>query len=211
MPPVVENLVPTVFVVDDDVSLCAAVQRLFGTVGLRCETFQSGGEFLKRAEDDVTGCVLLDVRMPGLSGLDLQRKLNEEGKDLPVIFMTGYADVPMTVHAMKAGAVEVLTKPFEVEVLVGAVRQALERERVRRIEREELRLYRQRFATLTAREREVMRLVATGMLNKNVADALGMAEKTVKAHRSHVMHKMQADSLAQLVRMADRLTGPTAR
>ena len=211
MPPVVEELVPTVFVVDDDASLCAAVQRLFGTVGLRCETFQSGSAFLKRSEDDLTGCVLLDVRMPGLSGLDLQKKLNEEGKDLPVIFVTGYADVPMTVRAMKAGAVEVLTKPFETEVLLGAVHQALDRERVRRIEREELRQYRQRFATLTARERQVMRLVATGMLNKNVADELGMAEKTVKAHRSHVMHKMQADSVAQLVRMVDRLSGPTTR
>lgn len=196
---------PTIFVVDDDPSVRTAVKRLLASVGLPCETFGTALEFLKRAEHGVTGCVLLDVRMPGLSGMDLQRILRADGNELPIIFVTAHADVPMTVRAMKAGAMEVLTKPFEEQALLDAVNQALERERVRMAAFEELQVYRERFDTLTAREREVMGLVVTGLLNKQVADALGTAEKTIKVHRGQVMHKMQARSFAELVRIADRL------
>ncbi len=182
-----------------------ALRRLLGSVGLPCETFGTATEFLKRAEQGVYGCLLLDVRMPGPSGIDLQRMLTAAGHDLPIIFVTGHADVPLTVRAMKAGALEVLTKPFDDQVLLDAVYQALERERLARIQRDELRLLRTRYETLTAREREVMGLVVTGMLNKQIAHALGTVEKTIKVHRAQVMHKMEADSLAELVRMADRL------
>jgi len=195
----------TVFVVDDDASVRTAVRRLLGSVGLPCETFGTATEFLKRAEQGVSGCLLLDVRMPGPSGIDLQRMLTAAGHDLPIIFVTGHADVPLTVRAMKAGALEVLTKPFDDQVLLDAVYQALERERIARIQRDELHLLRSRYETLTAREREVMGLVVTGLLNKQVAHALGTVEKTIKVHRAQVMHKMEADSLAELVRMADRL------
>ena len=170
-----------------------------------CETFGTATEFLMRCEQGVSGCLLLDVRMPGPSGIDLQRMLAAAGPDLPIIFVTGHADVPLTVRAMKAGALEVLTKPFDDQVLLDAVYQALERERIARIQRDELHLLRSRYETLTAREREVMGLVVTGLLNKQVAHALGTVEKTIKVHRAQVMHKMEADSLAELVRMADRL------
>ena len=194
----------TVFVVDDHPSVRSALNRLLESIGLPCETFASGADFLDRLRYGATGCVLLDVRMPGLSGLDVQQKMIAEGNDLPIIFLTAYADVAMTVRAMKAGAVEVLTKPFEEQPLLDAVQQALERERERRAAREDRRRYRECFETLTMREREVMQLVVRGLLNKQVADMLGTAEKTVKAHRAQVMHKMQAGSLAELVRMVDR-------
>ena len=150
--------------------------------------------------------MVLDVRMPGASGLDLQRMLNEAETNLPIIFVTAHADVPLTVRAMKAGALEVLTKPFDDQQLLDAVYQALEQERVRSHDRDELHWLRERFETLTAREREVMALVVTGLLNKQIAGELGTAEKTIKVHRAQVMHKMEADSLAELVRMADRLS-----
>jgi FixJ family two-component response regulator len=196
---------PTVFVVDDDPSVRTAVKRLLASVGLSCETFSTAHEFLTRAEHGVSGCLVLDVRMPGASGLDLQRILNRTGTDLPIIFVTAHADVPLTVRAMKAGALEVLTKPFDDQALLDAVYQALEQERVRSHDREELNRLRERFDTLTGREREVMALVVTGLLNKQIAGELGTAEKTIKVHRAQVMHKMGADSLAELVRMADRL------
>ncbi|HUL71850.1 MAG TPA: response regulator [Vicinamibacterales bacterium] len=199
---------PTVFVVDDDPSVRTAVQRLLESVGLPCETFGTATDFLRRAENGASGCLILDVRMPGPSGLDLQRTMAERDLDLPIVFVTAYADVPMTVRAMKAGALEVLTKPFDDQVLLDVVHGALAKARVRLQEREETTRLRALCDGLTPREREVMALVVSGMLNKQIAHQLGTTESTVKAHRAQVMHKMQADSLADLVRAADRLGLP---
>ena len=197
--------VPTVFVVDDDPSVRTALERLLWSVGLPCETFATAPEFLKRAESGVVGCLILDVRMPGPSGLELQRMLVRSGNAIPIIFVTAYADVPLTVRVMKEGALELLTKPFDDQVLLDLVNEAL----ATGGEREEYRVRMEglsaRFETLTPREREVMALVVTGMLNKQIAGVLGTTEKTVKVHRAQVMHKMEADSLASLVRMADFL------
>jgi FixJ family two-component response regulator len=200
-----DPLKPTVFVVDDDPSVRVAILRLFESVGLNCETFASGADFLKRAERGVTGCVVLDVRMPGPSGLELQRLLREAGHDLPVIFVTAFADVPLTVRAMKAGALEVLTKPFDDQALLDVVHFGLEQGRRQQEEHDELKRLQARYDTLTPREREVMAMVVTGKLNKQIAAELGTTEKTIKVHRAQVMHKMEADSVAVLVRMADRL------
>jgi FixJ family two-component response regulator len=199
---------PTVFVVDDDPSVRTAVKRLLKSVGLPCETFSSPSELLTRIEQPAFGCLVLDVRMPGASGLDLQRMLAENGADLPIVFVTAHADVPLTVRAMKAGALEVLTKPFDDQVLLDAVHQALKQARVRHQDALELRKLRERFGALSVREREVMALVVRGRLNTQSADELGISEKTIKTHRAQVMRKMEAASLADLVRMADRLGLP---
>jgi FixJ family two-component response regulator len=196
---------PTVFVVDDDASVRRALARLLSSVGLRVESFPGAAAFLERAPQGERGCILLDVRMPTTNGLDLQRELTSRGIDMPVIFVSAHADLPVTVRAMKAGALEVLTKPFEDEALIAAVKHALARDDARHaafLEQEQLR---ERFATLTNRERTVMSLVVTGMLNKQVAGLLGTSEKTIKVHRAQVMAKMGAASLPDLVRMADRL------
>ena len=196
---------PTVYIVDDDPSVRIAIARLLASVGLPCESFATASEFLKRAERGLSGCLVLDVRMPGLSGLELQHALLESGKQIPVIFVTAHADVPLTVRAMKEGALELLTKPFDDQTLLDAVNGALQIAVVRREADDRLRVLRSRFDTLTPREREVMGLVVTGMLNKQIASVLGTTEKTIKAHRAQVMHKMEADSLPALVRMADSL------
>jgi RNA polymerase sigma factor (sigma-70 family) len=194
-----------VFVVDDDAAVRRSVERLIRSVGLRVESFASAQEFLRREHPDGPACVVLDVRMPGLSGLDLQEKLTAAELAIPVIFMTGHGTVPMSVRAMKAGAVDFLQKPFDDQVLLDAVHQALERDRQARLEGEQLQEVRQRMESLTPREREVFALVVSGMLNKQIAAELGTSEKTIKVHRARVMLKMQADSLADLVRLAEKL------
>ena len=199
---------PVVFVVDDDASLRHALTNLLRSVGLRVETFGSAREFLAGPRPDAPGCLVLDVRLPGLSGLDLQHELAAAQIDLPIIFMTGYGDIPMTVRAMKAGAVEFLTKPFRDQDLLDAIQQALERDRVAWHRRVALAALRQRYNRLTPREREVMRLVVAGLLNKQIAAELGTSEIMVKVHRGQVMRKMQAASVAELVRMAAQLRIP---
>jgi FixJ family two-component response regulator len=197
-----------IFVVDDDLSVREAIKSLIKSVGLRVQTFETAQEFLQSKRLDVTGCLVLDVRLPGLSGLDLQRELAAHDINLPIIFITGYGDIPMSVSAMKAGALEFLTKPFRDQDLLDAIQQALERDRTARRHRMELR---QRFDSLTSREREVMGLVASGLLNKQIAGELGTSEITIKIHRSQVMKKMAAGSLAELVRMTEKLGIPAAR
>ena len=200
-----------VFVVDDDSSIRDALTSLIRSVGLRVEAFESAQAFLSRPRPDAPGCLVLDVRLPGLSGLDLQRELAAAQVTLPIIFITGYGDIPMTVQAMKAGAVEFLTKPFRDQELLDAIQQAIERDRVGRQQRAELAALRQRYMLLTPREREVMQLVVSGMLNKQIAAELGTSEITIKLHRSQVMHKMRAESFAALVRMSTTLGLPTTR
>lgn len=194
-----------VFVIDDDASMRDAISRLLNAVGLTVQTFASAREFLAGRLPDVPGCAVLDVRLPGLSGLDLQREMVERGIHIPVIFITGHGDIPMSVQAMKAGAVEFLTKPFRDQDLLDAVRSGIQLDRQGRKERAELAELRDGLRQLTPREREVMSLVVAGLLNKQIALRLGTSEKTIKIHRSHVMQKMRADSLADLVRMCQKL------
>jgi len=200
-----------VFVVDDDSSVREAIESLIQSVGLRVETFETAQEFLRSKRPDVPGCVVLDVRLPGLSGLDLQRELAAHGIKLPVIFITGHGDIPMSVRAMKAGALEFLTKPFRDQDLLDAIQQALERDRTARQHQMETTELREHFDSLTSREREVMGLVVSGLLNKQIAGELGTSEVTVKIHRSQVMKKMGAGSLAELVRMTEKLGIPAAK
>jgi FixJ family two-component response regulator len=196
---------PIVFVVDDDISVRESLELLIRPEGWEPETFASAQEFLVRPRALVPSCLVLDVSLPGLDGLELQKRVAVERTDMPIIFITGYGDVPMTVQAMKAGAVEFLTKPFGDEVLLSAIRHALERSHTALYQEAEMQVFRDRYASLTRRERQVMALVVSGLLNKQVGGELGISEITVKAHRGQVMQKMKAESFADLVKMAARL------
>jgi FixJ family two-component response regulator len=197
--------IPTVFIIDDDRGMRQAIQDLVESVGLRAEAFATGQDFLRKQLGGNPSCLVLDVRLPQLSGLDFQRHLAETGVQIPIIFITAHGDIPMSVKALKSGAVEFLTKPFRDQDLLDAVQQAIERDKVTRQEQTQVEDLKTRHQALTAREREVMALVVTGMLNKQIAFELGASEATVKIHRGQVMRKMQAQSVVELVRMADKL------
>jgi len=201
---------PIVFVVDDDVWIRESLQTLLQDEGWQPETFASAQEFLDRPRPLTPNCLVLDVSLPGLDGLELQKRIAAERTDMPIIFITGHGDIPMSVGAMKAGAIEFLTKPFSDEVLLTAIRQALERSRLALTQQATKQELRDRYGSLTPREQDVMRLVVSGLLNKQVADELGITESTVKAHRGQVMQKMKANSLADLVKMTARLDQPVA-
>ena len=197
--------IPTVFIIDDDRSMRQAVQDLVESVGLRAESFATGGEFLRRGQTSSPSCLVLDVRLPQMSGLDFQNRLTESGTQIPIIFITAHGDVPMSVKALKAGAVEFLTKPFRDQDLLDAIQQALQRDRTAREQQAEILDVHERYQSLTAREREVMTLVVSGLLNKQIASEIGASEGTVKIHRGNLMQKMKAASLIELVRIADKL------
>jgi FixJ family two-component response regulator len=196
---------PTVFIIDDDKGMRQAIEDLVESVGLRAETFASGEEFLSRGHTSGPSCLVLDVRLPQMSGLDFQRRLTETGMQIPIIFVTAHGDIPMSVRALKSGAVEFLTKPFRDQDLLDAIQQALQHDRAAQEQQAEIHALQARYHALTPREQQVMALVVSGMLNKQIASEIGASEATVKIHRGNVMHKMQAGSVADLVRMADKV------